>query len=197
VITYDDKISNGGGRFAPEDEATPPGEHPPRSPAAQELERLLGWVGSRLEDSDGRLIGTIEAIFVDRQTGVAQWLLISRHRLPVPIAGARAGTGRVSIPHPRSRIQSGPRTVTTTFLTARTERSLCEHYRVPPTQGARLSTWERRATSSRAYLITGRANWLNTVRWEPGPRPDGEERRADPDRRAAPRAQLGDRRGAR
>jgi hypothetical protein len=188
VITPNDNATNASAS-SPLREDTPPGEHAPRSPEGQELERLLGWVGWRLEDSEGRLIGTIEAILVDRQTGTAQWLLISRHRLLVPIAGARASTGRVSVPYARARVQSGPRTVMANFLTARTERALCEHYQVAPTRGARLSTWERRATSSRAYLVTGRANWLNSVRWEPGPRPDVE-------RRAAPRAQLGERRGA-
>jgi hypothetical protein len=196
VIALDDNINDGARSSSAVVEATPPGEHPPHSREAQELERLLGWVGSRLEDSEGRLVGTIEAVFVDRRTGTAQWLLVARDRLLVPIAGARAGSGRVSIPYLRSRVQSGPRPVTMSFLTAPTERALCEHYQRPPTRGARLSTWERRATSSRAYLVTGRANWLNTLRWEPGPRPAGADRRTGRDRRVAPRGPVGERRRA-
>jgi len=191
VTPWEDKANDGAGRSAVAEEVTPPGELAPHTREAQELERLLGWTGSRLEDAEGRLLGTIEAVFVDRQSGSGQWLLLARHRLLVPIAGARASSGRVSIPYPRSQVQSGPRTVTMNLLTARIERALCEHYQLPPTRGARLSTWERRATSSRAYLVTGRANWLNTVRWEPGPRLLGVERRAGGDRRMAPSAPAG------
>lgn len=129
------------------------------------IRRLLALVGLRADDVHGRGLGTVHSVIVDRESGNAQWLLIDlgdSHAsfVGVPVGGVVAGAGHAWVPHDRARILGGPRILHPESITGRQERALCTIFGLPPTRGARLATWERRATGSRALLgAHGRVAW--------------------------------------
>lgn len=143
-------------------------------------ERVLGWTGYRVDDVHGRGVGKVEAVLVDRESGSLQWLLV---RLSSPagqytalplVTDMLAGAGHVLTPWTKDRILSAPRVNESGALSARNEAEACKVFGVPPTRGAGLSRWERRATSARL---------LNVRHWTPEPRGSADERRTGIDRR--------------
>lgn len=138
------------------------------------LERVLGWTGYRVDDVQGRGVGRLEAVLVDREEGAPQWLLVALLHptgqytaLPI-VRDMLAGAGHLLTPWPKEQILSAPRAPESGALTVRVEREACTAFGVPATRGATLSRWERRATSSR--LIDAR-------NWSPGPRGQDADRR--------------------
>jgi hypothetical protein len=166
------------------EQALLPAHHPLDRPGRRERDGgddAFKWVGDRVDDVHGARIGTLEAILVDRERGNPQWMLLRTSRIGhyhcAPLTRAAAGNGHVWLPHRRSTVMSGPRvTSADQRLSARMEQRLCVLFDQPRTRGAALSPWERRATSSRAWVdrLSGDVMWL------PGPRgPSGERRRSE------------------
>jgi hypothetical protein len=138
--------------------------------ARTRIDRLLDHVGERVDDPDGRRVGTLVGMLVERQTGVPMWTLVRAHHGAVfaaPIHGLMAGGGRVFLPVPRARVHATPHIDVDRGLGCRAEADLCRYYDVPPTSGARRPAWERRATSSFAFVDPQDSA---RVRWVPGPR---------------------------
>lgn len=156
------------------------------SPQAFDTIRAISWAGHAALAPDGRRIGDVGGIVVDRQSGAAQWLLIhtrAHGSRCAPVAGLVGVSGRVHVPYDNSVVLAGSPVPRDGSLSARHEYQLCTHFRVhPPTRGATLSKWERRRTTSLAYLAPN-----GVVQWEPEPRYDGDRRAlqaaADRDRR--------------
>lgn len=125
-------------------------------------------IGSRVDDVQGRRIGTASAVMVDRQTGAGRWLLVAvtaAQHVVVPLDGLLSGGGRVWCPHDHRAVMSGPHVPDATGFTARTERHACETFGCELSVGASRAGWERRKVTS--VLKLTEAGWT----WAPGPRP--------------------------
>ncbi|MDX6678888.1 MAG: hypothetical protein QOE31_2940, partial [Solirubrobacteraceae bacterium] len=71
------------------------------------------WIGSTLIAEDGRALGTIEAVYYDAETGVAQWMAIRTHLSDsthtfVPQAGAVPTEDGVVTPYDAAIVFSAP-----------------------------------------------------------------------------------------
>lgn len=156
----------------------------PPARAGAEARRALSWTGWRVQDFGGARLGRVAGVLVDRQTGEPIWLHVvdsrGRYRC-VPFAGVVAGAGRITVAQSRRQVDRTPLLAPDGALTSRLERELCRTYGVPLTRGARLSTWERRRSTARAFAAPDApAGYL----WTP-PARDGRDRRSGLDRRAA------------
>lgn len=152
------------------------------------LERIRGWIGYRVDDVHGRGVGKVEAILVDRESGEPQWLHIKLQGggwtvLPL-VRDLLAGAGHLLTPWPKDKILSAPRVNDAGALSARHEREACKAFGVEPTRGASLSTWERRATSSR---LVDSSNWAPPARGAETERRTGDDRRTGERRTLQPR----------
>jgi hypothetical protein len=147
----------------------------------QLLEEALLARGSVLVDRDGRELGVINGVFVDRETARPQWLAVShehegRERLVGLPVSALVGLGVEAAYSsvPLEYIREAP-LLDVEFVSAYNELELCEYYGLPPTRGASEGRFERRATCSQAFL--GRVAG-EPIRWLPGPRELTDHRRA-------------------
>ncbi len=145
------------------------------------LEDALLSRGSVLVDREGREIGVINAVFVDRETARPQWLAVShecegRERLVgLPVSAlVSVGVEAAYSSVPLEYIRDAP-LLDVEFVSAYNELELCLYYGLPPTRGASEGRVERRATCSQAFL--GRAPG-EPIRWLPGPRQLTDRRRA-------------------
>jgi CheY-like chemotaxis protein len=137
------------------------------SPHDFDAARAIRWTGAQAVAPDGRRIGDVGGLVVDRQSGKPQWLLLHRsheHRC-VPLHGIVGLQDRVHIPYSLAAVLAGAPVPEDGALSARHEQQLCATYGVPPTRGAGLSRWERRRTTSLASLDAD-----GVIRWEPEPR---------------------------
>lgn len=102
----------------------------PRGPTSAEVE---SWVGWRVDDVNGSLLGHVESVIGDGRGGVA-WLVVAEFRLGdgrrfiVPAFDAVGDSGRVWSPHDRALIRSSARLVGGAGFTPQAERQLREHY---------------------------------------------------------------------
>jgi hypothetical protein len=85
-------------------------------------------------DPDGNTIGTIEDIFLDRQTGEPAWAAVKtglfglKHTV-VPISDAQpADDGKIRVPLPKEKVKDAPRIDPDGGLDADEERRLWEYY---------------------------------------------------------------------
>jgi hypothetical protein len=130
--------------------------------------RAIRWTDSQAVAPDGRKVGDVVGLVVDRQTGRPQWLLLHHrfhgHRC-VPLTGVIGREGRVHVPYDAATILHSEPVPEDGALSARHEQNLCAAYGLAPTRGAGLSKWERRRTTALARLAAD-----GGVEWEPGPR---------------------------
>lgn len=95
------------------------------------------WRTHDVVDSDGRKIGSLEAVYVDTRTdepAVATVLIgmPTRHRLVfVPLAGAVVGPGYVRVGYPKSLVKDAPSMGTDDVLPAEDEKDVFAHYDLP------------------------------------------------------------------
>jgi len=86
-----------------------------------------GWVGHRLDSSDGAA-GKVAAVIGEGP----EWIVVRTGRLggvtAVPAADAVEGAGAVWVPYPRELIRKAPRIERQDALDAAAERGLREHY---------------------------------------------------------------------
>lgn len=101
----------------------------PRAPTMAEVETWVGW---RVDDVNGSMIGRVEWIRQD-PNGRPLWLIVSEfrfgegRRFVIPAGDAVGGSGRVWSPHPRERIRATVAMVGTRF-TPQADRRLLSHY---------------------------------------------------------------------
>jgi hypothetical protein len=102
------------------------------SKRAPGMDEVAGWVGWRVDDVHGSMIGTLERVHQDVQ-GRPVWLIVSEFRpgdgrtFAIPAADAVGGSGRVWSPHPRERICATAGMVAAPF-TAQADSLLLAHY---------------------------------------------------------------------
>jgi hypothetical protein len=85
-------------------------------------------------DAEGNKIGSVEDIYLDRQTGGPEWATVktglfgTKHTL-VPIAQAEpTGEGLVRVPFPKDQVKNAPKVEADGDLSPDQERQLYEHY---------------------------------------------------------------------
>src|SRR3954463_14527703 len=98
------------------------------------LEDVETWRGKKMVDADGDKIGTIEAVFLDRQTGQPAWAAVKtglfghKHTL-VPIRDAQVtDDDQVRVPLDKEQVKDAPRIDPDGELGPDEERRLWEHY---------------------------------------------------------------------
>jgi sporulation protein YlmC with PRC-barrel domain len=98
------------------------------------LQDVQTWRGMKMVDPDGDSIGTIEDVFLDRQTGEPAWLGVKtglfglKHTL-VPIRGAEVtDDDTVRVPFQKEQVKDAPRVDPDGELSPEEERKLWEHY---------------------------------------------------------------------
>jgi hypothetical protein len=99
-----------------------------------DLEDVQNWRGKKMVDPDGDTIGTIEDVFLDRQTGEPAWVAVKtglfglKHTV-VPIQGAQlTDDDNVRIPLQKETVKDAPRIDPDGQLSPEDERKLWEHY---------------------------------------------------------------------
>jgi sporulation protein YlmC with PRC-barrel domain len=98
------------------------------------LEDAKALRGLTVVDPDGAHIGTIEDIYLDRDTGEAEWAavktgLFGRRLTFVPIADAHTNpSGDVVVHVPKEKVKQAPQIEPRGVLSVEEERRLYEHY---------------------------------------------------------------------
>jgi len=101
----------------------------PRAPTMSEVQSWIGW---RVDDVHGCMIGRVESI-IQESPGSPAWLVVGEfrfgegRRFMIPARDAVGGSGRVWSPHPRERIRATAGMVGTRF-TPQADRRLTSHY---------------------------------------------------------------------
>jgi sporulation protein YlmC with PRC-barrel domain len=93
--------------------------------------------GATMVDKEGSKIGTIEDVFLDRQTGQPAWAavktgLFGRKHTLVPITDASMNpNGEVQVPFAKDQVKDAPNIEPDQELTPELERTIWEHYGLP------------------------------------------------------------------
>jgi uncharacterized protein (TIGR02271 family) len=98
-----------------------------------DVDTVRGWQGRAMVDRDGDKVGTIDAIYVDDQTGEPEWALVNTGLFGtrstfVPIAQASSHRDQVQVPYEKQRIKDAPNIDPDGHLSAREEQELWRHY---------------------------------------------------------------------
>ena len=97
------------------------------------LEDVQTWRGKKVVDADGDKIGTIQDVFLDRQTGEPEWATVKTGLFGlkssfVPITDAElVDDDTVRVPYQKEQVKDAPR-VDDEDLSPEDERRLWEHY---------------------------------------------------------------------
>jgi len=98
-----------------------------------DIDTVRGWRGRTLLDRDGGRIGTIEAIYLDDQTGQPEWALVTTGLFGakssfVPLAQATQTGEEVRVPYDKQLVKDAPRVDVDQHLSEAEERQLWRHY---------------------------------------------------------------------
>jgi sporulation protein YlmC with PRC-barrel domain len=98
------------------------------------LEDVQTWRGRKVVDADGDKIGTVEEVWLDRQTGEPEWATVKTGLFGlrssfVPIRDARQeGDGSIRVTVDKEQVKHAPHVDADEALSAEDERRLYEHY---------------------------------------------------------------------
>jgi sporulation protein YlmC with PRC-barrel domain len=98
------------------------------------LQDVQSWRGKKMVDQDGDTIGTVEDVFLDRQTGEPAWAgvktgLFGLKHTVVPIRDAQlTEDDTVRVPLQKDLVKDAPRIDPDGELSPEDERKLWEHY---------------------------------------------------------------------
>lgn len=101
-----------------------------------DIDTVLGWRGRTVRDRAGEKVGSLGAIYLDRETdrpayaGVRTGLL-GRSEHVVPLDGAEEVDGDVRVPYAKDRIEAAPDVDPEVALSEAQEDLLAEHYEAP------------------------------------------------------------------
>jgi uncharacterized protein (TIGR02271 family) len=127
-----------------------------------DVETVRSWQGATMVDRDGDKVGTIEAIYVDDQTGEPEWALINTGLFGtrstfVPIVQATGSGDQVQVPFEKQRIKDAPNMEPDGHLSEAEEQQLWRHYGLDyDTTGGYAGTTTETAGD---YATTGRADY--------------------------------------
>jgi uncharacterized protein (TIGR02271 family) len=98
-----------------------------------DIDTIRTWQGRTLLDRDGGRIGTIEAIYLDDQTGQPEWALVTTGLFGakssfVPLAQATQTGEEVRVPYDKQLVKDAPRVDVDQHLSEAEERQLWRHY---------------------------------------------------------------------
>jgi uncharacterized protein (TIGR02271 family) len=97
------------------------------------LEDVKTWRGKDVVDNDGDKIGTLEDIYLDRQSGEPEWAAIRTGLFGTkvsfaPIGGAAPAGDEIRIPFEKSQVKDAPNVEADGELSPEEEQRLYEHY---------------------------------------------------------------------
>jgi uncharacterized protein (TIGR02271 family) len=98
-----------------------------------DLETVGTWQGRTMLDRDGARIGTIDAIYLDDQTGQPEWALVTTGLFGtkasfVPLAQSTPAGDDVRVPYDKQLVKDAPRIDPDGHLSQTEERRLWRHY---------------------------------------------------------------------
>jgi uncharacterized protein (TIGR02271 family) len=98
-----------------------------------DIDTVRGWQGRILVDRDGGRIGSIDAIYLDDQTGQPEWALVNTGLFGtkasfVPLAQATQTDQDVRVPYDKQLVKDAPRVDPDGHLSEAEERQLWRHY---------------------------------------------------------------------
>ena len=98
-----------------------------------DIQTVRSWEGRAMVDGDGDRIGTIDAIYVDDQTGEPEWALVNTGLFGtkstfVPLAQASDRNGDVQVPYQKQLVKDAPNMDPDGHLSEAEEQQLWAHY---------------------------------------------------------------------
>jgi len=98
-----------------------------------DLDAVRSWEGRTMVDRDGDRIGTIDAIYLDDQTGQPEWALVNTGLFGtkstfVPLAQAAQAGGDVQVPYQKQLVKDAPGMEADGHLSEAEEQQLWRHY---------------------------------------------------------------------
>ena len=117
-----------------------------------DIDTVRTWQGRTLLDRDGNRIGTIDAIYLDDQTGQPEWALLNTGLFGtkstfVPLAQATQTGDDVLVPYDKQLIKDAPRVDVDQHLSEAEEQQLWRHYGLDYDTTDRSVATGRNATS--------------------------------------------------
>ena len=96
-------------------------------------EDVLSWRGRDLVDNDGDKIGSIEDIYLDRESDQPEWAVVTTglfgtKRSFVPLSDAQPHEDGVRVPYEKAAVKDAPRIDPDGALSHDEERALYQHY---------------------------------------------------------------------
>ena len=98
-----------------------------------DVDTVRSWQGATMVDRDGDRIGTIDAIYLDDQTGQPEWALVNTGLFGtkssfVPLAQTSASGDQVQVPYAKQLIKDAPKLDPDGRLAESEEQQLWRHY---------------------------------------------------------------------
>jgi uncharacterized protein (TIGR02271 family) len=98
-----------------------------------DIDTVRSWEGRTMVGPDGAKIGTIDAIYLDDQTGQPEWALVNTGLFGtkssfVPLAQATDAGDGVQVPYDKQLVKDAPRVDTDQHLSEAEEQELWRHY---------------------------------------------------------------------
>jgi uncharacterized protein (TIGR02271 family) len=98
-----------------------------------DIDTIRTWQGRTLVDRQGSRIGSIDAIYLDDQTGQPEWALVNTGLFGtkssfVPLAQATQAGEEVRVPYDKQLVKDAPRVDPDQHLSEAEERQLWRHY---------------------------------------------------------------------
>jgi uncharacterized protein (TIGR02271 family) len=98
-----------------------------------DVDTVRSWQGATMVDREGDRIGSIDAIYVDDQTGEPEWALVNTGLFGtrstfVPIAQATGRGDQVQVPYEKQLVKDAPNMDPDGHLSEQEEQELWRHY---------------------------------------------------------------------
>jgi uncharacterized protein (TIGR02271 family) len=120
-----------------------------------DIDTVRTWQGRTMVDRDGNRIGSIDAIYLDDQTGQPEWALVNTGLFGtkatfVPLAQAFQSDNDVLVPYNKQLVKDAPRVDPDGHLSEVEEQQLWRHY------GLDYDTSDRSVATGRDAISRGR-----------------------------------------
>ena len=124
-------------------------------------DRILHYCGQDLYDRDGETIGSIEAIYLDRETSAPEWALVKTglfalQRAFVPLHGATESEDRLTVPFEKRAVKAAPDIKPIGWLSVSEVAELYRHYGLEYSNQHSASGLPQRGRGDAARRIRGR-----------------------------------------
>jgi len=116
-----------------------------------DIDTVRGWQGKTMVDRDGDKVGSIDAIYVDDQTGQPEWALVNTGLFAtkstfVPLAQVNPSGDGVQVPYENQLIKDAPTMDPDGHLSEAEEEQLWRHYGLDYGAGTADTAAQTRAT---------------------------------------------------